>query len=528
MKQHFLLLALLALGRVLSLSAQNPIIRTHYSADPAPLVVGDTLYVYYDRDEGVTPSGDVFFYMREWRVASTTDMVNWREHGVALPLSTFKWASDGSAWASQCIARNGKYYWYVCADYPGRWHAVGVAVSDTPTGPFRDALGKPLISTGTMGDIDPTVFIDDDGQAYLYFGNNKLCYVKLNADMISYDRSVGQNGIVTVSLTAESFGGVKVDGTVQGENCYEEGPWLTKRNGLYYLLYAAGGVPENLAYSTSESPTGPWKYRGKLMPVSATNSFTNHCGVVDFKGRSYLFYHTGWRNEGNGGGGFTRSIAVQDLSWNPDGSLPLMQPSRKGVAPVGTLNPYQRVAGATYNNAVGVTTGGDERVGVYASMSHTNDSLSVALVDFGEEGAQSISMTLSDLRNLSRINVFVADDAPYRIATIVVPQTGDHAQRETVTVNLNRRLTGVHRIRFVHFSSYETRLYDWQFHRETAETVAIRGLELSDDVSATGAQVASRQRYTLDGRRAGAGLRGLLLEQTTYADGTRRVEKLLR
>src|SRR5690242_3871292 len=162
-------------------SADNPIIQTIYTADPAPLVFNDRVYLYTGHDE----DGSTNFTMREWRVWSSADMVNWTDHGSPMSLATFRWASL-NAWAGQAVFRNGKFYWYVPVRMSSGAQAIGVGVSDSPTGPFRDALGRPLIQNA---EIDPTVYIDSDGQAYLFYGNPHLWYVKLNADMISYSGS---------------------------------------------------------------------------------------------------------------------------------------------------------------------------------------------------------------------------------------------------------------------------------------------------------------------------------------------------
>ena len=253
-----------------SAHAQNPIIQTIYTADPAPLVHNDTVWLYTGHDEDKS----TWFTMKDWRCYSSTDMVNWTDHGSPLSLKTFSWATK-DAWAGQCIYRNGKFYWYVPMNAKGLGMSIGVAVSDRPTGPFVDALGKPFIHSGN-GDIDPTVFIDDDGQAYLYWGNPYLKYVKLNEDMISYSGDV-----VTVPLTKEGFH-VRYKDADKRPSAYEEGPWLYKRKGLYYLLYPAGGVPEHLAYSTGTSATGPWQYRDTIMTViKKGGAFTNHPGVID-------------------------------------------------------------------------------------------------------------------------------------------------------------------------------------------------------------------------------------------------------
>ena len=315
----------------LAARADNPIVQTVYTADPAPLAVGDTLYVYTSHDE----DGSDWYVMNDWKCFSTKDMVNWTDHGTVLSLKDFSWAKS-DAWAAQCVARDGKYYLYVPVTSNEGKTVVGVAVADSPTGPFKDPIGKPLVSSG-LGDIDPTVFVDDDGQAYLYWGNPNLYYVKLNEDMISYDKSdedtnTGIPGITKVELTPEGFGTPREpDRESQGvirTTSYEEGPWFYRRGDKYYMVYAAN-LPEDLAYATSSSPTGPWTYGGTIMKTSveikgeddnitteSTGSFTNHPGIVDFQGKSYLFYHTG---KLSGGGGFTRSVAVEEFSYNADG-----------------------------------------------------------------------------------------------------------------------------------------------------------------------------------------------------------------
>ncbi len=295
------------------MKGKNPIESSMYTADPAPMVYGDTLYLYttHDEDELVND----FYTMYDWYCFSTKDMVNWEKHGPIFSLDDIEWADD-RAWAPQCIERNGKFYLYCPVHKKDGGMAISVGISDCPTGPFKD-LGYPLVDEGDWNDIDPTVFIDDDGQAYLYFGNPELRYVLLNEDMISYDEKVG---IQKIPMTVESFGkGSHMTGTTYGE-----GPWFYKRNGLYYMVYAgfkeAGEgehVDEHLAYSTSKNPTGPWVYGGVLMTEEG-GVFTNHPGIADFKGNSYLFYHTG---ELPGGSLFHRSVCVAQFTYNEDGSI---------------------------------------------------------------------------------------------------------------------------------------------------------------------------------------------------------------
>ena len=288
---------------------KNPIVTSMYTADPAPLVYGDTLYLYVTHDEDQLVND--FYTMLDWHCYSTKDMVNWTDHGTVFSLDDIYWADD-RAWAPQAIERNGKFYLYCPVHKTGGGMAIAVGVSDSPIGPFKD-FGFPVVNEGDWNDIDPTVFVDDDGQAYLYFGNPELRYVLLRESMLTYDKTVG---VVKIPMTVESFGkGNQPTGTT-----YAEGPWFYKRNGMYYMVYAAfaeGQTSEHLAYSTADSPTGPWVYRGVLMTEEG-GTFTNHPGIVDFKGHSYLFYHTA---ELPGGHLFHRSVCVAEFKYNEDGSI---------------------------------------------------------------------------------------------------------------------------------------------------------------------------------------------------------------
>lgn len=358
--------------------AENPIIQTAYTADPAPMIYNGTVYLYTSHDEDVTVNN--FFSMNDWRCYSSTDMLNWTDHGAILSYKTFEW-SRGDAWAGQCIARNGKFYYYLPVNEKNGGNAIGVAVADSPTGPFKDALGKPLLRG--FGYIDPTVYIDNDGQAWLYWGNPNLWHVKLNEDMISYDQTTG---IVKEDLQTENFG-YRANKINNRSSSYEEGPWFFRRNARYYMLYAAGGVPEHLAYSTSASPTGPWKYGDTIMHVIGKNgAFTNHPGYVEFNGKSYFFYH----NAGlPGGGGFKRSVCIEPFTFNADGSIPRINPSTQGVTEgVVNVNPYQRTEAETMAWSVGIKTSSDPQSGVYVTQISNDDCIKVSSVDFGK-GAKS-------------------------------------------------------------------------------------------------------------------------------------------
>lgn len=417
-------LMLLATGA----KAQNPFVQTWCTSDPAPMVHNGTMYVYTGHDE----DGADFFWMQEWRVYSTQDMVNWQDHGSPLALETFSWADD-RAWAGQTIERDGKIYWYICAHSKiSNGMAIGVAVSDSPTGPFKDALGKPLFENGSWDHIDPTVMIDDDGQAWLMWGNPQCYYLKLNRDMISYEGELGK-----LPMTEEAFGGPMMKEREKGKtykDSYVEGPWLTKRNGTYQLLYAAGGVPEHISYSTAPSPLGPWKYAGEIMPLCDTNSFTNHCGVADYKGHSYFFYHTGKLPNG---GGFGRSVAVEEFKYNADGSFPKILPTDAGVKPVGVFNPYRKVEAETMAFSKGVKTEQNDEVGVYVSDIHNGDYIKLQNVAFANKYPRTFTARVASGLRGGRIEIHLDSIGGRCLGTLNVPGTGGWEKWQTITVDLD-------------------------------------------------------------------------------------------
>ncbi len=435
------------------LMAENPFVQTCYTTDPAPMVHNGRLYVYTGHDE----NGADFFWMQEWRVYSTDDMVNWTDHGSPLAIEDFTWGDD-RAWAPQCVERNGKFYFYVPlhSSLTGAM-AIGVAVGDTPTGPFKDALGKPLVD-GSWDYIDPTVFVDDDGRAYLYWGNPEIYYVELNDDMISFDGEVKK-----VEQTEEGFGapGPKLrEKDKKYTDIYTEGPWFYKRNGKYYLLYAAGGVPEHIAYSMSDSPTGPWKYMGEIMPLSDTGSFTNHCGVVDYKGNSYFFYHTG---KLPGGGGFGRSISVEPFTYNADGTIPQILPTAEGVKPVGKFNPFQRVEAETMAWSKGVTTESNASTGVYVSDIHNDDFIKLANVDFSKRKPKTFGASVASALRGGMIEVRLDSIDGQLLAELKVPGTGGWERWKYIETNTQMPVSGTHDVYLVFKGRKGPKLFNFDY-----------------------------------------------------------------
>lgn len=425
--------------------ADNPIVGHIYTADPAPLVHNGRVYLYTGHDE----DGSTYFTMREWRVWSSADMVNWTDHGSPMNLATFAWA-DANAWAGQVIERNGKFYWYVPVRQRSNGQMViGVGVSDSPTGPFRDAIGRPLVGNN---EIDPTVFIDDDGQAYLYWGNPGLWYVKLNSDMISYSGSATR-----ITLTTAGFG--TRTGNASRPTLYEEGPWVFKRNGLYYNVFAAECCSEFIAYSTAPGPTGPWTYRGTIMPRQGS-SFTNHAGVIDFNGGSYFFYHNGALP---GGGGYTRSVAVEKFSYNSNGTIPTITMSTAGAPQVGTLNPYGRQEAETIAWGSGIETEPSSEGGMNVGWIENGDYVKVKGVAFGG-GATSFTARVASATSGGRIEVRLDSATGPTVGTCTVGGTGGWQTWTTTTCAVSGA-TGTRDL-YLRFAGGSGNLFNlnwWQF-----------------------------------------------------------------
>ncbi|MCF3107725.1 glycoside hydrolase family 43 protein [Niabella sp. CC-SYL272] len=431
-KKNGFLLSLMLCG--IAASTQNPIVQTMYTADPAPMVYNDRLYVYTTHDEDES----TWFTMNNWKVYSTNDMVNWTDHGIILSYSDFEWGK-GDAWAAQCVEKNGRFYLYTpMISKVNNRGAIGVAVADSPFGPFYDPLGKPLVQSD-WGDIDPTVFIDNDGQAHMYWGNPQLKYVKLNEDMISYS-----GAIIEVPMTEAAFG--KREGDPKRPAKYEEGPWLYKRNSLYYLFWPGGPLPEFIGYSTSKSARGPWTYGGIIMPAEG-KSFTNHPGVIDFRGKTYFFYHNGALP---GGSGFNRSVCVEELKFNKDGSITPFKMTggiQKGIA---TLNPYQLVQAETISWSEGMKALQNEKVGVFVMATNNGAYSSVQNVDFGSRGASAFSARVGTTHNSGVTMEIRLDSLQGPLAGILkVPMTGGSDRWALPEIKLDKKITGVHNIYFV-------------------------------------------------------------------------------
>jgi len=296
MRWPFAVVFAAALAGASAAEAQKPIL-PDFEADPSAHEWDGRYWIYPSHDLPGSKDWD----MVDWHAFSSTDLLTWTDHGVIFSLQDIPWAKKW-AWAPDAMARNGKYYFYATAD-----EQIGVAVADRPEGPFKDALGKPLIARGESGTrvMDPAVFVDDDGQAYLYFGQNAARVVKLKPDMVARDGPI-------VEVPLQNF---------------HEGIWMHKRNRMYYLSYCAmetstGEMHSRLAYSTASSPLGPFTYRGVFMDNKSAN--IQH-SIVEFGGQGYLFYHV------QGSTAYERRVAAEYLDYNADGTIKRVYMTKTGV-----------------------------------------------------------------------------------------------------------------------------------------------------------------------------------------------------
>lgn len=406
-----------ALLNSLNVNAQRPIIQTKYTADPAPMVYNDTVFLYTTHDEDDAEG----FKMQDWLLYTSTDMVNWTDHGVVASLKSFDWVKrDNGAWAEQVVERNGKFYMYC----PIHGNGIGVLVSNSPYGPFKDPLGKPLVwQKEHWDDIDPTVFIDEDGQAYMYWGNPNCYYVKLNEDMISYS-----GDIVKLKETPEH---------------YQEGPWFYKRNGHYYLAFASTCCPEGIGYAMSDSPTGPWKTKGYIMrPTERTRG--NHPGIMDYKGKSYVFglnydllkLETNTHYE-------RRSVSVAEMHYNEDGTIqevPYWADTK--LEQIGTFNPFRKVEAETMAWGYGLKTTPNADKSLSVVDVNNGEYICVRGVDFGKNKARRFEVSALSLEGG---NLKIRLDAPDGkiVGNVNIPQGNETSKYELYSCEVNA-VSGIH------------------------------------------------------------------------------------
>lgn len=438
-----LIVILCSLLLAITSGAQNPFVRNIYTADPSAHVWSDgRLYVYPSHDIAPPQGCDL---MDKYHVFSTDDMINWTDHGEILGAANVPWGrpEGGFMWAPDCAYKNGMYYFYF--PHPtgsgDAWNStwkIGVATSSEPAANFT-VQGY---IEGLKSMIDPCVFVDDDGQAYLYYGGGGIC----------------EGGKLKENM-------VEVDGTMksmQGLVDFHEGSWVHKYNGKYYLSYADNNGPggNQMRYAMSDSPLGPWTYKGVY--IKPTGSPTNHGSIIEYKGHSYAFYH----NSLLSGHPWLRSICVDSLFYNEDGSIQVIEQSREHGTPYaqhavpvpGTIeaeNYDDGGQGIAYSDSDPANNGKGYRTeeGVDVEM-NSPDSYNIGWTDGGEWMEYTIDVAENSFYNIKTIAASPNANSRIRYkidgdditGSVIIPNTGGWQNYKTVTTTRVSLTAGVHRL----------------------------------------------------------------------------------
>ena len=416
-----------------SARAANPIITTTYSADPSAHVFGGRMYVYpsHDRDNAQV------FDMTDYHVYSTDDMANWQDHGVILSLDKIPWAK-AHLWAPDCGYKNGTYYLYFPADDNGQYDfKIGVATSPSPAGPF---VAEPHPIPG-VGGIDPSIFIDDDGTPYLIWAGGGPVICKLKSDMKTLD------GTPTHLTGCDKF---------------FEGPWIFKRQGLYYLTYPAfqpggsglGGNGQNYDYATAPSVLGPYSYKGSFTRTRADQPGAGniHGSQTEWHGTWYCFYHDFSLSKGDPRSGFKRCVRADVMHFNADGTIAPLLWTATGPPQIKALDPFSRHEAACLDATAGpvgpqsVRTEPCSEGGMDIGSISNGSWVRYATADFGR-GARGFAARVASPGVGSRIELHLDRlDGPL-IGVCPVPDTGGWQTWRTVTWPI-RRVPGVHDLFF--------------------------------------------------------------------------------
>ena len=364
-----------AITSSVTLNAQNPVIRDQFTADPTARVFNNKVYLYPSHDI-VPPEGQRqdWFCMADYHVFSSENLTEWTDHGTILSQEQVPWGNPTgySMWAPDCVCKDGKYYFfYPNAPKSGRGFAIGVATAEKPEGPFTPEA-EPI--KGISG-IDPCVLVDDDGQAYIYWSGMGIRGAKLKSNMKEVDGELQEVKMPRREGMPEmppmKVAGQTMEGLPEG---FKEGPFAFKRGSWYYLTFpwvrgdtSNGKNPtETLAYAMSQSPLGPWDFKGIIMAEHENHCWTNHHSLVEYRGQWYLFYH---HNDFSPRDDKRRSVCIEKVAFNADGTIREVKPTLRGV---GINKATEKIEADRYSSAAdNVTTQLVDTVNTFRSYEAT-------------------------------------------------------------------------------------------------------------------------------------------------------------
>ncbi|HDR89452.1 MAG TPA: carbohydrate-binding protein [Bacteroidetes bacterium] len=381
-KRHLLLISLFLPAIFCNTFSQNPIIRDQFTADPSARVFNGKVYLYPSHDiRKDTGRFATWFCMEDYHVFSSENLTDWTDHGVIVSQDEVNWVDPASysMWAPDCIARNGKYYFYFPSNFKeryGRGFGIGVAVADKPYGPFTP---QPEPINNVHG-IDPNVFIDNDGQAYLYWSAGKIFVAKLKDNMLE------------LASEPKVIDNLPTEGLI-------EGPYLFERNGNYYLTYPhVEYETERLEYAMGDNPMGPFRQTGVIMDESPTGCWTNHHSVIEYKGQWYLFYH---HNDLSPHFDKNRSVRIDSLFFNPDGTIQKVEPTLRGVG-LTLASENIQIDRYTSKSAIGSSIAFNDSINTFEGwktiLDMPNAWIKYNAVDFGNKKIKSVQVKAKSLK----------------------------------------------------------------------------------------------------------------------------------